>query len=144
MTLIPYLFFDGTCEEALEFYAEVFGGAVEGMLRYADLPPGEGEVPEGREHLVMNASMRAGDTLLMASDSMQPGAPGASGVSLYKGFDDLGRARRVFGRLAKGGEVLMPFAPTFWSPGFGRCRDRFGTDWMIAAETPADAAAEPA
>jgi PhnB protein len=25
----------------------------------------------------------------------------------------------------------MPFAQTFWSPGFGMVVDRFGTPWMI-------------
>lgn len=140
MSFIPYLFFDGTCEEALDFYAEVFGGKVEGVMRYSQLPPGEGEVPAGREDLVMNATLRIGEASLMASDSMTAGGGRPSGVSLYKGFDDVERARRVFDRLAKQGETIMPFAPTFWSEGFGRCRDRFGTDWMIGV----DSAPEPA
>ncbi|MCU0910088.1 MAG: VOC family protein [Rhodobacteraceae bacterium] len=147
MALIPYLFFDGTCEAALEFYAEVFGGTVEEVMRYGDLPPGEGEVPEGRGNLVMNATFRAGEAVLMASDAMEPGAPERQGVSLYMGFDDIDRARRVFLRLSKGGTVLMPFAPTFWAAGFGRCRDRFGTDWMIGVDAPPavpDGAPDPA
>lgn len=140
MSFIPYLFFDDSCEEALNFYAEVFGGKVEGVMRYSQLPPGEGEVPEGRENLVMNATLRVGEASLMASDGMEGDDGRPSGVSLYKGFDDVERAQRVFDRLAKGGEVMMPFAPTFWSKGFGRCRDRFGTDWMIGVDAPPEAA----
>ncbi|MDH3264629.1 MAG: VOC family protein [Paracoccaceae bacterium] len=138
MSFIPYLFFDDTCEEALNFYAEVFGGKVEGVMRYAELPPDAGEVPKGRETLVMNATLQVGEASLMASDSMEGGAGRPSGISLYKGFDDVERARRVFDRLAKDGEVTMPFEPTFWSKGFGRCRDRYGTDWMIGVDAPED------
>jgi PhnB protein len=140
MSFIPYLFFDGTCEEALNFYAEVFGGKVEGLMRYADLPLGAGEVPKGREARVMNATLKVGEASLMASDSMEEGAAPRQGISLYMGFDDAERAGRVFDRLARGGEVMMPFAPTFWSKGFGRCRDRYGTDWMIGVDAPPEAA----
>lgn len=140
MTFIPYLFFDGTCEQALDFYAEVFGGSVEGLSRYSDMPPGEADVPEGIRDLVMNATLRVGDDVLMASDSMDDAASPAGRISLYRGFDDVERARRVFARLATDGEVLMPFAPTFWSAGFGHCRDRFGIRWMIGVDAPPDAA----
>jgi PhnB protein len=140
MSLTPYLFFPGTCAEALNFYAEVFGGSVEGVMRYADLPPGEAALPEAVAGLVMNATLRLPDGSLMASDYTEPDPPAARGVSLYRGFPDVERARRVFARLAKNGEVLMPFAPTFWTAGFGRCRDRYGTDWMIGVDTPAEPA----
>ena len=42
----------------------------------------------------------------------------------------------MFEALAEGGEVQMPIAPTFWSPMFGMCTDRFGTPWMIDTENP--------
>ncbi len=140
MSFIPYLFFDGTCEEALAFYAEVFGGTVVDVVRYSDMPPGETEVPEGRAGMVMNATLRVGDGTLMASDNLHPGAQARHGVSLYMGFADVERASRVFARLSKGGEVTMPFARTFWSPGFGACRDRYGTEWMVGVDVPAEAA----
>ena len=136
MAFIPYLFFDGNCEAALDFYAEVFGGSVEDVSRYAQMPPEAGEVPKGSEALVMNATLRVGDDLIMASDAAMAPYERPRGVSIYRGFPDVERARRVFNRLAKGGETQMPFEPTFWSPGFGACRDRFGTEWMIGVDAP--------
>jgi PhnB protein len=50
---------------------------------------------------------------------------------------DVAAAKRVFEALADGGTVTMPIEPTFWSPMFGMCVDRFGTPWMISAEAPA-------
>jgi PhnB protein len=46
---------------------------------------------------------------------------------------------RIFNALADGGQVTMPFAKTFWSPGFGIFTDRFGTPWMINCEAEPDA-----
>ncbi len=140
MSFIPYLFFDGTCEEALNFYAEVFGGTVDGVMRYADMPPGNGDLPQGHENRIMNATLKVGDATLMASDSMSESFEPSRGTSLYMGYDDIERAKRVFVRLAKGGAVTMPFEPTFWSPGFGSCRDRYGTEWMIGVDEAADVA----
>jgi PhnB protein len=132
MSFIPYLYFPGTCEEALDFYAEVLGGAVEGVWCYSQLPPEAGEVPKGKENQIMNATLRVGEARLMASDNMTDPFEPSRGTHVYFGFDDVERARRVFNRLAKDGDVRMPFEPTFWTKGFGMCRDRFGTDWMIA------------
>jgi PhnB protein len=140
MSFIPYLFFDGTCEEALDFYAEVFGGSVEGVMRYSEMPPGNGEVPKGFESRVMNATLTVGDATLMASDAMSETFEPSRGTSLYMGYEDIDRAKRVFSRLAKGGTVRMPFEPTFWAPGFGSCRDRYGTEWMIGVDAPPEAA----
>ena len=39
---------------------------------------------------------------------------------------DVATARRIFDRLAEGGEVTMPLVPAF-----GMTKDRFGTAWMI-------------
>ena len=136
MAFIPYISFPGTCEEALRFYADVFGGTVERLMRYADMPPGGGEVPRGMADRVMNATLRVGDAVLMASDSPPLGFEPPRGTSLYKGYPDPARARQVFARLARGGDVTMAFQPTFWSRGFGTCRDRFGTQWMIGVDDP--------
>ena len=34
----PYLFFNGRCEEAVEFYRKALGAEVEMMMRYKDSP----------------------------------------------------------------------------------------------------------
>ncbi len=45
-------------------------------------------------------------------------------------------ARRVFAALSDGGSVTMPMAPTFWSPLFGMCKDKFGVGWMVSVPGP--------
>ena len=48
-----------------------------------------------------------------------------------KGVD---RGREIFGTLAEGGTVRMPFQKTFWSPGYGMVVDRYGVPWEISCE----------
>ena len=50
MQVQPYLFFDGRCEEAVEFYRSALGAEVVMLMRYKDSPdpPPPGMVPPGR------------------------------------------------------------------------------------------------
>lgn len=136
MDLNPYLTFDGNLEEAFAFYAEVLGGEIVVMQRFADMPGSE-SLPEAARGRVMHAELKLGDRKLMGSDTMgqDPWAPPAS-VHLQTGWEDVETARKVFNRLAEGGEVVMPFAKTFWSEGFGICRDRFQVPWMVNVHGP--------
>ena len=133
MQVQPYLFFDGNCEAALEFYKKKLGAAEVMLLRYKDSPepPPPGMVPPGSENKVMHASFRIGDTEVMASDSCCQGKPSFAGFSLSLTVPDPAAADRAFEALAEGGEVRMPLGQTFFSPRFGMVQDRFGVSWMV-------------
>ncbi|MGF7009379.1 VOC family protein [Aminobacter sp. BE322] len=132
MKLVTYLFFNGNCREAFEFYARLFDGEIAGMVTYRD-EPGQGSVPAEWLDKVMNVQLSIGDQALMASDAPPQYASDMSGFSVSVDLGDLGRAGRVFAALADGGTVNMPFQPTFWAKGFGMVKDRFGTPWMISS-----------
>jgi len=133
MQMQPYLFFDGRCEEALEFYKSALGAKVEMLMRFKDSPepPQPGMVPPGSENKVMHASFRVGDTLAMASDGNCRGKPSFQGFSLSLTAKDVPEARRLFAALGEGGQVQMPLTKTFFSPRFGMVADRFGVSWMV-------------
>lgn len=135
----PYLFFNGRCEEAVEFYKSALGAQVEMLMRYSDspepMPPGR--VPAGWERKVMHASFRIGSTTLMASDCC--GEDDAfNGFSLSLSVAAEAEANRAFAALSEGGKVNMPLSKTFWSPCFGMVEDRFGLCWMVST-IPAEA-----
>jgi len=133
MPIEPYLFFEGRCEEAIEFYRKALGAKVEMMMRYKDSPepPPPGMVPPGSENKVMHASLRIGDATVMASDGNCSGKPKFDGISLSITAKNAAEVDRYFNALADGGQVQMPPAKTFWSPRFGMVSDRFGVGWMI-------------
>jgi PhnB protein len=132
MQIQPYLFFDGRCEEAIEFYKKTLGAEVLMLLRYRESPEPPGcPLPPGAEDKVMHSSLRIGETTVMASDGLCSGQPVFQGFSLSIPVKDEAEADRVFAALADGGQVQMPLAKTFFSPRFGMLTDRFGVSWMI-------------
>jgi PhnB protein len=137
MQVQQYLFFDGRCDEAIEFYGKTLGAKVEGLMRYKDspepIPPGM--LPPGAENKVMHSSFKIGDTTVMASDGNCAGKPSFQGFSLALNARDEAEAKRLFGVLGDGGQVQMPLAKTFFSPAFGMVADRFGVSWMIIVAT---------
>jgi len=134
MLVQPYLFFDGRCEEALDFYKEALGAEVIMLMRHnenPDGPAGRAHLPPGSEEKAMHASFKVGETTLMASDGMCGGNAKFAGVSLTITVPNAAEADRVFAALGDGGQVQMPIGPTFFSPRFGMVADRFGVSWMI-------------
>lgn len=130
----PYLFFNGRCEEAVKFYRKALGAEVQMMMRFKESPeaPVPGMVPPGFESKIMHASLRIGETTVMASDGCSAEKARFEGFSLSISVSTEAEADRAFAGLADGGTVLMPLAKTFWSPRFGMVEDRFGVGWMIS------------
>ena len=134
MQLNPYLFFSGQCEAAFKFYEKVLGGKIEGMLTHAGTPAEE-HVPAEWRDKIMHARMTIGDSVLMASDAPPDHSEKPGGFSVSLQFKDVAEAERIFQALAENGTVRMPFAQTFWSPGFGMLVDKFGIPWMVNCES---------
>ena len=130
----PYLFFNGTCEQAVEFYRKALGAEVEMTMRFKDSPepPPPGAVPPGFENKIMHTSFRIGQTTIMASDGCSTEKPNFEGFSLALSVPNEAEADRVFTALSAGGQVRMPLTKTFWSPRFGMLTDRSGIGWMIS------------
>ena len=136
MAFHPYLFFGGNCREAFTRYQEIFGGELV-LLPMSDLPQGEDPPPAGKEHYIMHAAIKYDGNLLMGSDDPMTDEFGpVQGMQVNYTAPDLDDANRVFDALAEGGEVWQALTPTFFSPGFGMCKDRFGTPWMIDVDAP--------
>jgi len=133
MQVQPYLFFDGRCEEAVDFYRRALGAEVQLLMRYKDSPepPPPGMVAPGSENKVMHVAMRIGEAVVMASDGSCSGQTRFAGFSLSITVPTAVDADRVFAALADGGTVTMPLTQTFWSPRFGMLSDRFGVGWMV-------------
>ncbi|MCJ1910087.1 VOC family protein [Planococcus ruber] len=141
--LFPYFNFDGNGQEATHFYVDVLDAELAGITTYGEANEGNMEgLPEEARDLVMNAQidLKNGD-MLMISD-----VPPGMGMSFQKGnnvsltvtLDDMEEARRMFGKLADGGVVMMDLQETFWSPLYGALTDKFGIEWQISVDANAE------
>ncbi|MBM3289025.1 MAG: VOC family protein [Candidatus Hydrogenedentes bacterium] len=133
MVIQPYLFFDGRCDEALEFYRTALGAEVLSLMRFKESPQPEYN-PPGSAEKVMHAHFRVGDTHVMASDGRCQGKPTFAGFSLSLGVDSNAEAGRLFAALSDGGKVQMPMDSTFFASRFGMVADKFGVSWMVICE----------
>ncbi|MGE5468469.1 MAG: VOC family protein [Ignavibacteria bacterium] len=133
MQIQPYLFFDGNCEEAVQFYRRALDADVQTLMRYKDAPqaPPPGGMQPGMEDKVMHASFRVGESVIMASDDCTGASKRFEGFQLSLEVADAAEAERRFQALAAGGQVRMPLAKTFFSPSFGMVVDRYGVGWMV-------------
>jgi len=126
----PYLFFEGRCEEALEFYKKAIGAQVTALMRYKDSPD-QSMIAPGSADKVMHATLQIGQTTVMASDGRCQGAPSFQGFAMSLTVPNETEAERKFASLGDGGQVQMPLTKTFFSPKFGMVADRFGVSWMV-------------
>ena len=130
--LDAYLFFDGTCAEAMRFYERTLNGKLEMMMTHAE-SPAAAQSPPGSAERILHARLVIDGRVLMASDSMV-GQPyeGMNGFSLSLIYPTVAEAQRIFDALARGGQVRMPMQETFWTEAFGMLAGRFGTPWMVS------------
>lgn len=121
MELVPFVYFYGRCEEALEFYKNALGGSYEIITRDGDK--------------VQYATFNGNGISFKASDGMSTRRidPNEGNVTLALTVPDATRAAEVFSALSDGGEVATPFADAQWGGKFGALHDRFGNEWYVAA-----------
>jgi PhnB protein len=137
MSFNPYLNFDGTCREAMTFYAGVFGATDLSVMSFGDTPDNYPKSPETAA-LVMHSQFTTGPGAVLYASDVPPGMEwsGHNGT-IYHSAPTTDRARAVFDALAEGGTVWMPLAETFWAPLFGGLTDRFGVSWMVSLDAAA-------
>jgi len=130
-----HLVFSGQCSEAFAFYEKTFNSKIVMSMKYGDAPPGA-PVPEGAKDLVMHTSMPLGSMLLMGCDAPPERKPVIGGFQVSVSSTDEAEVKRLYAALSEGGSTQMPLTPTFWSPLFGMCTDKFGVAWMVGMPGP--------
>jgi PhnB protein len=135
MKIEPYLFFNGRCEEAIDFYKQALDAQVAMLMRISESPQAHpaGLLPPDSGNKIMHAALQIGDTSVMMSDGMCSGQLNFKGITLSLGVGDAAQAQRFFSALSQGGTVNMPLDKTFYASQFGMVTDRFGVPWMVNA-----------
>lgn len=131
--LNPYIYFNGSCREAMEFYKSTFGGALEIQTRGKVDP----NAPEDMKDKIIHANL-TGEVSMMASDNMDGSSLGTGKMALSLSGTDEEKLRRFFEGLSEGGKVNAPLKKEFWGDTFGTLTDKFEVDWMINIEAQKD------
>ena len=128
----PYLNFNGTAEQAFNFYKSVFGGEFATVMRFGDNPQCA-EMAEADKQKMMHIALPIDSGMLMASDAVESmGQKLTQGNNVYISLapDSREEADRLFSGLFEGGKVEMAMTEMFWGY-FGCFTDKFGVQWML-------------
>lgn len=130
--IAPYLFFDGNCREAMNFYKQCFGGTLD-LITYADAPPQKAPAHSEKDK-IMHSSLRKGDFSIMASDNPKSTPVVGDNIHLSIDCQTIPEVQALFKAMSQGGTITMPLADTFWGSHFGMLIDKFGIYWMFNVE----------
>ena len=129
-TLTPYLLFDGSCKQAMEFYKSCFGGEL------TEIPvkdsPAKDFMPAFQHEKILNARLKSGNVDLSASDWLRPDRTPVRGntACLFLSGGTTQELKSLFGKLSEGGEVTDPLSQQFFGM-YGALNDQFGVRWMF-------------
>jgi len=102
MQIQPYLYFEGRCEEAIEFYRTVWGAELVSLHRYKDGPQSVGSDPDSGNK-IMHATLRIGESEILVSDGHCTGQAKFQGFSLMLNLNNEADAKKAFAALGEGG-----------------------------------------
>ena len=129
-TLTPYLFFDGSCHQAMEFYKSCFGGELT-AVKVKD-SPAKDSMPAVQQEKILNARLKSGNLEISASDwcALDQTPIRGNTVCLYLSGGTMEELKALFQRLSKGAEVTDPLKEMFFGV-YGALNDKFGVRWMF-------------
>jgi len=130
-----HLVFSGKCREAFAFYEKTFNTKVQFTMTFGEAPEGVPVPPDGKD-LILHTSMPFGGITLMGCDAPKGGEATLGGFQISVSDPSSDEVERLFDELKEGGSGQMPIGPTFWSPLFGMCTDKFGVAWMVSVPGP--------
>ncbi len=126
----PYVLFPGTAHEALTFYGDVFGCAVE-LHTFAEFNRADGPADA-----IAHGGLTGGPVALSGADVAGDERPvRCEGLMLdLLGAADPSTLRAWFSRLSEGGRVVDDLQKRPWGASDGQVIDRYGLHWLIGFE----------
>ena len=132
MELSSYLSFNGQAREAMQFYADVFGGELE-MNTFAEFGM-DGDAGDQIMHASLH--MPSGQTLMGSDTPPEMQYSEGTRVTLILHGEDEAELRGKWERLSDGGEVTVALAKQMWGDTYGACVDKYGITWMVNIAQP--------
>lgn len=138
MQIQPYISFNGNCQEAMEFYADIFGTDKPEIMLFGEMLPDseasnpEANNPEASARVMLQAKLAPEEPKVKLSNIPPKAHPTqAEKMTLVIISDDLDEIKILYYKLKDGGVVEMELQETFWSKYYGSLIDKFGVGWQL-------------
>lgn len=134
MQLNIYLFYNGNCEEAMNFYKDALGGEIVAINRFGEAPMPSSDAWKNR---IMHGVLSAAGTTIFFSDSNEGHETKfGDNFSVSLSFNSDEEITKAFNNISAGGNITLPLGDQFWGAKFGMCTDKFGVNWMFNWDKP--------
>ena len=127
MQIIPRIYMNGNCREAIELYKEVFGASTDYMMTFGDAKMGS----EEQKNLIINSQIDISGNKFHLADNMGMEISSGNQVSFTVVMSNPEEVKAAFEKIKVGGKVMMEPAPSFFSPCHCGLVDKFGVTWQI-------------
>ena len=124
--LVPHLYLNGKCEEAITLYVKALGAEVRPLLYNDENNPEKG---------VMHAEIYMHGQRVMCNDvSADNVDTGRGTVELVLIYDSVAELKNAYEIMKEGSRTISPMEETFYSPCVVEFRDRFDIPWAFMVE----------
>lgn len=136
-TVNTYVYFNGNCKEAFDFYKSLFNKEFQYVGRYKDVPEeARKNFPHCKETHIMHIALPISkETVLMGADIIEieeSKNDAEKYFSLFISAESKKEADELFHSLSQEGEIKLPISEQFWGSYYGICKDKFGINWKIS------------
>ncbi|RIP37064.1 glyoxalase/bleomycin resistance/extradiol dioxygenase family protein [Staphylococcus gallinarum] len=127
--ITPYLFFNGNCKQALDFYSEVLSGRVSSIMTYGEANETSTDDPER----IIHAKLDIDGQTFMLSDIPRNEQSSTKDRNVYivLDFDSEEAVNTAYERLKEGGQVQIELANMFWGAKYAKLIDKFNIGWDL-------------
>lgn len=134
----PHINFNGNAEEAFTFYQSVFGGPLEKIIRFKDIPGAAFPLPAEEEDKLMHIALPIGGGSLLTGNDV-PSFMGKVNENENRSkiainAETREEAGKLYHALSEGGEIEVPLDQNTQGPSFAMFRDKYGIEWMLNYE----------
>lgn len=127
MKIIPRIYFNGNCNEAIERYKSALGATVDYLMTYGSAAAGASE----DQDLIMNAQIDISGNKFHLADRAQMDVFSTDQISFTVFAESPQQVKIIYQALSEGGKILMEPAETFFSPCHCSLIDPFGITWQV-------------
>ncbi|MEB8127445.1 glyoxalase/bleomycin resistance/extradiol dioxygenase family protein [Staphylococcus succinus] len=129
-SVTPYLFFNGTCKVALDFYSEALGGSIKEIMTYGEANQ---QVTDDFDRII-HGQLEIDGQMFMLSDIPQDDSTMLEDRNVYivLEFDSESAVTEAYERLKDGGEVQMELADMFWGAKYAKLVDKYDIGWDLS------------
>lgn len=132
----PYLYFYDECNDALQYYVDIFGAKILEIATFEDV---EFMEDESRKNCIAYASFKLGESVILANDFLEKkdkeNHSASAQTSIWLEIEKEADIKLLEEKmLATGATSITKLEETFWDSFYAKVEDKFGIIWELNAQ----------